>query len=123
MVNAREHDLLSSVMWDWRTDLDVTDRLARYGELADALIRLVDRGLIEVRRLFVDDNRNNRYEVISREHLPDALADPAVWEYTDHSWTHRDEGLAIVETPAGQRLSRTDRSGVPDPQSSNPHLE
>jgi hypothetical protein len=123
MVNAREHDLLPSVLWDWRTDLDFADRLARCGELADALVRLVDRGLIEVRRLFLDDNGGNRYDVISREHLPDTLADPAVWEYTDHSWIHRDEGLAIVETPAGRQLSRTDRSGVPDPQRSNPYLK
>jgi hypothetical protein len=123
MVNARESDLLPSVMWDWRTDLDFADRLARYGELANVLIQLVDEGLIEVRRLFVGDDRNDRYEVISRDRLPDVVADRAVWEYTDHNWTHRDEDLATVETPAGQQLSRTDRSGVPDPQGSNPDLK
>lgn len=122
MVNAREHDLVPSVMWDWRTDLDFADRLVRYGELAEALIGLVDQGFIEVRRLFVDGDGNDRHEVISREQLPEILADPGVWQYTDRSWVHRDEGFAVVETPAGQRLSRTDRAGVPDPQRSNPHL-
>jgi hypothetical protein len=49
MVNAREHDLLPSVMWDWRTDLDFQDRLLRYEEWAEVLLRLVDDGLIDVR--------------------------------------------------------------------------
>jgi hypothetical protein len=118
MVNAREHDLLPGVMGDWRTDLEPAERFSRYGELATVLIDLVDRGLIEVRRL----SENDEYEVIGRADLAEALADPATWEYTDHNWIHRDEGLAIVETPAGKQLSRGDTSGVPDPQSSNPHL-
>ena len=118
MVNAREHDLLPGVMWDWRTDLDFDDRLSRYGELADSLLQLVDQGLIEVRRLL----REDRYEVVAPEHLGEVLADAAVWSYTERGWEHRDEGLAIVETPAGQQLSRTDGSGVPDPQKSNPYL-
>src|SRR5689334_15362307 len=118
MVIAREHDLLPGVMWDWHTDLDFDDRLSRYGELADSLLQLVDQGLIELRRLL----REDRYEIIEREHLGDVLAEATVWSYTERGWDHRDEGLAIVETPAGQRLSRTDRSGVPDPQKSNPFL-
>lgn len=122
MVNAREHDLLPSVMWDWRTDLDFDERLARRNELADALVRLVDQGLVEVRRLWVDGDGDDQYEVVARDALSATLAEPAVWEYNDHTWIHRDEGLAIVETPAGQRLSRTAPPGVPEPQRSNPHL-
>jgi hypothetical protein len=122
MVNAREHDLLPGVLWDWRTDLDQEYKLALLPVLADALIALVDQGYKEVRRLFVGVNGNDSYNVIPRDQLPDVLADQVVWEYTDHSWIHRDEGLAIVETATGQELSRTDRSGVPDPKSSNSHL-
>jgi hypothetical protein len=121
MVNASEHDLLPSVLWDWRTDLDFADRFALLPQLADALVSLVNQGLVEVRRMFVDTNGEESLETISRDHLPEVLADPAVWEYTDHTWTYRDEGLVIVETTAGQHLSRTSRPGVPDPQSSNPH--
>jgi len=113
IVNAREHDLLPGVMWDWRTDLDFDDRLSRYGELADCLLQLVDPGLIEARRLSGED----RYEVIAREHLGDVLADAAVWSYTEHGWDHRDEGLAIVETPPAAALrpspARTQRDGSP----------
>ncbi|MGC4833289.1 hypothetical protein ACLQ3D_02175 [Micromonospora vinacea] len=121
MVNAQEHDLLPSVLWDWRTDLDQEDKLALLPVLAAALVALVDEGLVEVRRLLVDGSGS--YEVVPRGQLPDLLADQAAWEYTDHSWIHRDEGLMIVETQAGRELSRTARWGVPDPQSSNPYLK
>ncbi|MEV4655549.1 hypothetical protein [Micromonospora sp. NPDC049301] len=129
MVNAQEHDLLPSVLWDWRTDLGQEDKLTLLPVLAAALVALVNDGLIEVRRLFVDvdpsgsGSGSGSYEVIPCGQLPDVLADQAVWEYTDHSWIHRDEGLAIVETHAGRELSLTDRSGVPNPQSSNPYLK
>lgn len=122
MVNAREHDLLPSVLYDWRTDLELADKLPLLPGLADDLIALVDQGLIEVRRVFLDENGTDSYDVVPRDSLPDVLADQAVWLYTDHTWLHRDEGLVIVETAAGQELSRTDRSGVPDPQASNPYL-
>ncbi|WP_262285836.1 hypothetical protein [Micromonospora sp. MA102] len=122
MVNAREHDLLPGVLYDWRTDLELADKLSRLPDLAAALIALVDQGLIEVRRLFVDEDGADSYDVVSRESLADVLADQAVWQYTDDSWIHRDDGLAIVETAAGRELSRTDRSWVPDPQASNPYL-
>lgn len=114
MVNAAEHDLLPSVMWDWRTDLDFADRLTRYAELARTLIGLVDQGLVQV-HLFSD-------EIVGSAELPAVLADPAVWHYTDHNWMHRDEGLFITETPAGRQLTRTSPPGVPDPQSSNPSI-
>jgi hypothetical protein len=123
MVNAREHDLLPSVLSDWRTDLDRTDKLNLLPVLAAALVSLVGQGFIEVRQLFKDGEGGDCYDVIARDRLPEVLADRAVWEYTDHSWAYRDEGVAIVETTAGKGLSRTDRSGVPDPQSSNPHLK
>ncbi|MEU1397669.1 hypothetical protein ABZ403_16630 [Micromonospora zamorensis] len=71
--------------------------------LAAALVSLVNDGLIEVRQLFVDGSGS--YEVIPCGQLPDVLADQAVWEYTDHSWIHRDEGLAIVETHAVRMYS------------------
>jgi hypothetical protein len=119
MVNAQEHDLLPSVLWDWRTDLDQEDKVALLPVLAAALVSLINDGLIEVRRFVGGDGS---YEVVPRGQLSDVLADPTAWEYTDHSWIHRDVGLAIVETPAGRELSLTDRSGVPDPQSSNPYL-
>ncbi|MFC4016638.1 hypothetical protein ACFOW4_01565 [Micromonospora sp. GCM10011542] len=122
LVNAQEHDLLPSVLWDWRTDLDQEDKLTLLPVLAAALVSLVGDGLIEVRRLFVDGSGSGSYEVVPCGQLPDVLADQAVWEYTDHGWIHRDEGLAIVETHAGRELSLTDRSGVPDPQRSNPYL-
>ncbi|RAO43461.1 hypothetical protein GAR06_04594 [Micromonospora saelicesensis] len=121
MVNAQEHDLLPSVLWDWRTDLDQEDKLALLPVLAAALVVLVGDGLIEVRRMFVDGSGG--YEVVPPGQLPEVLADQAAWEYTGHSWIHRDEGLAIVETQAGRELSQTARSGVPDPQSSNPYLK
>ncbi|GAA5188171.1 hypothetical protein GCM10023322_38160 [Rugosimonospora acidiphila] len=121
MVNAREHDLLPGAIYDWRTDLEFADRLERAPELGPVLIALVDQGLIEVRRLS-PDRTDGSYEVISRERLPELLADRTVWNYTDRGWDHRDEGLVIVETPAGQQLTRTDRSGVPNPQASNPFL-
>jgi hypothetical protein len=122
MMNAREHDMLPGVMWDWRTDLDFDDLLARHSELADVLIRLVDQGLVEVRRLWVDSDGNDQYEVVARDALSATLAEPAVWAYTDHTRIHRDEGLAIVETSAGRRLSRHAPPGVPEPRRSNPHL-
>src|SRR5689334_714325 len=76
MVNAQEHDLLAGVMWDWRTDLEFDDRLARRCELADVLVRLVDQGLVEVRRLWVDGDGDNRYEVVARGALSATLAEP-----------------------------------------------
>jgi hypothetical protein len=96
MINAAEHDLLPSVIWDWRADLDFGERLRRFPELAAALIGLVDRGAIEVRRFAGGDD----YEVVGRAGLEAVLAEPAVGQYDDHTWIHRDRGLAIVETPA-----------------------
>ncbi|MGK5737607.1 hypothetical protein [Micromonospora sp. URMC 103] len=123
MVNAREHDLLSGVLYDWRTDLDFTIRLTLAPtELAPVLIALVDEGLVEVRRFTPENDVVGTYEVISPADLPGLLADPAVWDYSDRGWENRDDGLAIVETPAGQELSRSDGSLVPNLQASNPHL-
>jgi hypothetical protein len=121
MVNAREHDLLPGTLFDWRTDLDVDERLARVPVLAAALVDLVDQGLIEVRRFVPGDDGHG--EVVSRDRLPAVLADRAVWQYSDRAWLHRDEGLALRETPAGRELTRTDHSGTPDPQASNPHRQ
>lgn len=118
MVNAREHDLLPGALFDWRSDLDVSERMARVSELADTLIALVDQGYIEVRRLVPGDDG---YDVVGRDRLPEVLADPAVWEYSERGWVDRDDGLAIVETAVGKQLTRTDRSGVPNPGASNPH--
>ena len=124
MVNAREHDLLPAVLYDWRTDVDFTVRLRLApAELAPVLIRLVNEGLIEVRRLTPEKDALGTYETVSPADLPSVLADVAVWDYSDRGWDDRDDGLAIVETPAGQQLSRTDRSGVPNPQASNPYLK
>jgi hypothetical protein len=123
MVNAREHDLLPGVLFDWRTDLDNAERIHRAPEvLGPALISLVDQGLLEIRRITPDGDAEGTVEVIGRAELPTVLADRAVWEYSDRGWLHRDDGLVIVETAAGQKLSRTDQAGVPNPQGSNPYV-
>ena len=119
MVNAREHDLLPGTLFDWRTDLDDEAKIPLLPELAQVLIRLVGQGFVEVRSLVRD---RDDYDVVAGAELAQILADPAVWFYSDYSWTSRDEGLAIVLTPLGRDLTRTDHNGVPDPQSSNPHL-
>jgi hypothetical protein len=119
MVNAREHDLLPGTLHDWRTDLDQEPKLALVSELADALVSLVDQGLIEVRRLVAG---RDGHDVVPRTELPGVLADTGVWEYSERAWGYRDDGLCIVATTRGWELARTDRSGVPDPQASNPYL-
>jgi hypothetical protein len=119
MVNAREHDLLPGTLYDWRTDLDDEAQLALVSELTDALVSLVDQSLIQVRRLVPG---RDGYGIVSRRELPGVLADTGVWEYSERGWSHRDDGLCIVPTTRGWELVRTDRSGVPNPQASNPYL-
>ncbi|HEV3358316.1 MAG TPA: hypothetical protein VG247_16085 [Pseudonocardiaceae bacterium] len=119
MVNAREHDLLPGTLHDWRTDLDQGAQLALVSELADALVSLVDLGFVEVRRIVPgrDDG-----DTVPRADLPAVLADTEVWDYSERGWDYRDDGLCIVVTARGQELMGTDRSGVPNPQASNPYL-
>jgi hypothetical protein len=119
MVNAREHDLLPGTLHDWRADLDQEPKLALVSGLADALVNLVDQGFVEVRRFTPG---RDTYDVVTRAELPGTVADRRVWEYTERGWDRGDDGLCIVLTERGQELTRTDPSGTPDPQASNPYL-
>ncbi|WP_212829553.1 hypothetical protein [Catellatospora sp. TT07R-123] len=98
LLNAGEHDLLPGVLHDWRTDQQPEEQLSHLPLLADALLGLVDRGVVEVRRLSPDLAAAGSYEVLDREDLAEVLADPATWQYTDRGWSHRDEGVCIVRT-------------------------
>ncbi|BCJ78004.1 hypothetical protein CS0771_75480 [Catellatospora sp. IY07-71] len=108
LINASEHDLLPGTLWDWMPDLELADKLPRLPVLAEALLGLVDRGLIEVRRITPELAAAGRYDVVSRADLDELLADPASWQYTERGWDERDEGLCIVMVP--KRLTRL---GVP----------
>ncbi|GAA1616119.1 hypothetical protein ACFQY4_18105 [Catellatospora bangladeshensis] len=96
LINASEHDLLPGTLWDWLPDLELVDKLPRLPVLAEALLGLIDRGLIESRRITPELDRAGRYDVVSRADLDELLADPANWQYTERGWDERDEGLCIV---------------------------
>ncbi|MFD0599630.1 hypothetical protein ACFQZ4_50985 [Catellatospora coxensis] len=103
LLNASEHDLLPGVLYDWRTDLELEGKLSRLPLLADALLGLVDQGVVEARRFSPELVVAGTFEVLSREDLAEALADPATWQYTARGWTHRDEGVCIVRTAQAAR--------------------
>lgn len=101
LVNASEHDLLPGVLCDWLPDLELADKLSHLPALAEALLRLVDRGLLEVRQFTPQLAAIGAYEVVGRAELGELLADQASWQYTQRGWDERDEGLCIVMVRPG----------------------
>ncbi|WP_076473384.1 hypothetical protein [Micromonospora avicenniae] len=105
-INAFEMDILAGVFGD----LDPVEQDVPLEELAQTLLSLVDRGLVEVRRYarwIADDGRKGLVpgDPIPRHDLPQVLADPAAWDYPDDtSWIG---AITLVETDAGRTISHS----------------
>ena len=104
MIDATEHDILAGV-WG---DLPKSTEGASPDFLAVVVLGLVDRGWIDVCRIVPWTDPNGRpglraSEPIARDELPEALADPAYWDYPDGGWLG---ALTLVATSEGLLTTR-----------------
>ncbi|MET8748113.1 hypothetical protein [Streptomyces sp. NPDC004728] len=105
MVNSYEIDVLAGV-WG---DLDDADQFWPVKELAGALLTLIDRGWIEVRRVAPwtsppGERGLQPGELVPCVQLPAVLEDAANWEYPDDgNWIG---AVTLVETEAGKKITR-----------------
>ncbi|MCX5199358.1 hypothetical protein OOK31_36725 [Streptomyces sp. NBC_00249] len=105
LINSYEIDILPGV-WG---DLGEDDQSLPVDELAQVLLRLVDRGWIEVRRIApwtspTGEEGLQPGELVPRERLQVLLCDAANWEYPEgDSWIG---ALTLVETAEGKKVTR-----------------